>query len=131
MNIIEWSENLSIGRYAIDEQHKELINLINNVAEIIKQKDYTFSNIVFVVNKLDDYVDKHFKYEEIIMDECSFPGKKEHVKEHDLARKKMNEINIFDQESFKEEFLSNTLNWLFLWLVNHIMNTDKKLEPYL
>lgn len=65
------------------------------------------------------------------MDKYSFPRKEEHIKEHDFARKKINEINIFEQENFEEEFLIDTLGWLLRWLLNHIMNVDKKLEPYL
>lgn len=42
MNIIEWNEELSVGSYDIDEQHKELIRIINEVIMVIRQKEYTF-----------------------------------------------------------------------------------------
>ncbi|EKQ57539.1 MULTISPECIES: hemerythrin family protein [unclassified Clostridium] len=131
MNKIEWNENLSIGNYAIDEQHKELINLINDVVEVLKQKEYTFSNLLNVVYRLDEYVENHLIYEEILMDKVFYPGKAEHVRQHDVARKKIDEINVFEEESFEERFLMDTLVWLVNWLVNHIMNTDKLLEQYL
>lgn len=38
MNIIEWSEALSVGNFEVDEQHKELIKIINEVGTVIRQK---------------------------------------------------------------------------------------------
>lgn len=127
MNIIEWDEKLSVSNYVIDEQHKELIKIINEVIMVIKQKQYTFSNLLSVVCKLDDYIIEHFKYEEQLMYKYNIQGKENHIKEHDFARQKMNSINVIEQENFEEKFFFDTLGWLSNWLINHIMDTDKML----
>lgn len=127
MNIIEWNEKFSVGNYIVDEQHKELIKIINEVIVVIKQKQYTFSNLLSVVCKLDDYIIEHFKYEEQLMHKYNIHGKENHIKEHDLARKKMDSLNVIDQENFEEKFFFDTLGWLSNWLIEHIMDTDKML----
>lgn len=131
MNIIKWDENFSVGIYEIDEQHKELFNLINNIINIIKEEDYTFSNLLFVVNNLDNYIAEHLRHEEMLMEKCSFPYKEKHIIEHNFVRHKVHEINIFLVENFEEKFFLDTLNWLVAWLRKHIITTDKILEPYL
>lgn len=94
---------------------------------VIKEKQYTFSNLLSVVCKLDNYIIEHFKYEEQLMYKHNIKGKENHIKEHDLARHKMNSLNVIEQENFEEKFFFNTLGWLVNWLTNHIMNTDKML----
>ena len=130
MNIIEWNEDLSVGNYDIDEQHKELIKIINEVITVIKEKQYTFSNLLSIVCKLDNYVSQHFQYEENFMNMHHIEGKEKHIKEHDFARKKMNSLNVIEQENFEEKFFFDTLGWLSNWLIDHIMNTDKMLDIY-
>jgi hemerythrin len=130
MSIIEWKEDFSVGSYTIDEQHKELIRLINHVAESIKEQNYTFSNVLSVVYRLDQYIDQHLKYEEMLMDKYPYPGKEEHIREHNYARKRLEKLNVFDIENFEEKFLYDTLVWLVDWLTHHILHTDKLLNPY-
>lgn len=130
MNIIEWNQELSVGNYDIDEQHKELIKIINEVIVVIREKEYTFSNLLSVVCKLDNYVNEHFQYEENFMNTHHIEGKEKHIKEHDIARQKMNSLNVIEQENFEEKFFFDTLGWLSNWLINHIMNTDKMLNVY-
>lgn len=127
MNIIEWNEKFSVGNYEVDEQHKELIKIINEVIVTIKEKQYTFSNLLSVVCKLDDYISEHFKYEEQLMHKYNIQGKENHISEHDFARQKMNSLNVIEQENFEEKFFFDTLGWLSNWLINHIMSTDKML----
>lgn len=130
MDIIEWNEKFSVGNYNIDEQHKELIKIINEVTTVIREKQYTFSNLLSIVCKLDDYVIQHFQYEEKFMEANHIEGKEKHIKEHDFARQKMDSLNVLEQENFEEKFFFDTLGWLCNWLVNHIMNTDKMLNIY-
>lgn len=130
MNVIEWNEELSVGNYSIDEQHKELIKIINEIIMFIKNKQYTFKNLLSIVNRLDNYIIKHFEYEENFMREHNIEGKEKHIEEHDHARQKINSINVIEQEKFEEKFFYDTLGWLSNWLIEHIMNTDKMLDIY-
>lgn len=98
--------------------------------DIIKEKEYTFSNLFDVVNRLDCYIEEYLKYEEDLMDMYAFPYKEQHINEHNFARNKVSKINIFDEENFEEQFFKDTLLWFFAWLTKHIMITDKMLESY-
>ena len=131
MNIIEWSEALSVGNFEVDEQHKELIKIINEVGMVIRQKQYTFSNLLSVVYKLDNYIKEHFQYEEMFMEKYLIEGREKHIKEHDSARQKMEEINVIEQENYEEKFFCDTLGWLSNWLINHIMSTDRMLDIHM
>jgi len=128
--MLKWSDNFSVGHLGIDEQHMELINIINDLVMYISEKNTEFSHLLDLVAKLDDYVAEHFKYEETLMAQNSYPEMEDHIAQHDGLRKKLEDLNIFSVEK-TIEFYKDLLDYLIDWLSKHIMLTDKKLGAYL
>jgi len=128
--MIEWSESFSVNNQGIDEQHKKLIGIIEEFVYLIKNKDFSFTNLSQILNELDNYVEEHFKYEEALMKKYSYLEAENHISEHNKLRVKIEEINIFDMEN-TVEFYQNMLAYLVDWLSKHIMHTDKKLGLFL
>ncbi|NLC18492.1 MAG: hemerythrin family protein [Clostridiales bacterium] len=128
--MIKWNDNFSVNHAGIDEQHKELIDIINDLVVYISEKDTEFSHLLDLVTKLDNYVAEHFKYEEALMTEHSYPEMDVHVAQHNGLRKKLEELNIFSVDN-TIEFYKELLDELIDWLSKHIMQTDKKLGAYL
>lgn len=128
--MIRWNNNFSVGHQGIDEQHKKLIDIIEEIAFIIGKKDVGLTNLLDVLNELDDYVREHFGYEEGLMKKYSYPDAEAHIRQHDELRNKLEELNIFDIDK-PEQFFNDLLVYLVDWLSHHIMNTDKKLGAYI
>jgi len=128
--MMKWNDIFSVKYDKIDEQHQELIDIINDLALYIDEKDTKFSHLLDLVSKLDNYVAEHFKFEESLMKEYSYPDMENHVIQHNNLRSKMENLNIFSVDNTME-FYKNLLEELINWLSHHIMMTDKKLGQYL
>lgn len=128
--MLKWSDNFSVKHEGIDEQHQELIEIINDLVLYISEKNTEFSHLLELVTKLDNYVDAHFKYEEGLMTIKAYPEMEAHIKQHNALRDKLANLNIFNVDNTLE-FYKELLEDLIEWLSQHIMQTDKKLGAYL
>ena len=61
--LLEWTEELSVGVPSIDEQHKVLIRLLNELFDAT-QAERGQTLLGKVLNELADYTVYHFQYEE-------------------------------------------------------------------
>lgn len=125
---IEWTDNLSVGIQEVDEQHKVLIELINELYDaMIKGASKEFNGNI--LNRLIKYSQTHFTVEESMMRVVEYGGYDTHKKGHDDF--------IVNLESLKQKYNNGQMhismelmNFLKDWLSNHIMKTDKEYVPY-
>jgi hemerythrin len=128
--MISWSESFSVKHKGIDEQHKKLIGIIEEVVSQISENHFSFVNLLELVNNLDNYTEEHLSFEEAFMKKYSYPETQEHIRQHDELRNKMEELNLFSIEK-ADKFYNDMLVYLVEWLSKHIMHTDKKLGLFL
>ena len=129
MPLLEWSSSLSLGLERIDNEHRKLIDLINDVSDAIITNN-TGDIIEWVLSDMYDYSNYHFSTEEKLMKKNAYPGAADHIKEHEDFRIKVAEL----QEQYKvmkDSVSIIILKFLKDWLVKHILNTDKKLVQFL
>ncbi len=129
MPYIDWNEKYSVGKKTIDEQHKTLVALINELhaAMSIGKGKQVMST---VLQRLIDYTITHFSTEEKFMIKYSYPSYLPHRSEH---RNFVDKVSDF-QKGYNEGKLALSLeimSFLKEWLVDHILNTDKKLGSFL
>src|SRR5512140_2145124 len=63
---IEWSDELSVGIQEIDEQHKVLVGLVNDMHRAIHEH-HGRDTARAILEKLGDYTRVHFAVEESLM----------------------------------------------------------------
>lgn len=128
MAAINWTENLSVNIDSIDDQHKELIHLINDFYDKILEKDKQ-SNLIHLIDGLKSYTLYHFNKEEYLMKKLNYPYFNEHKKEHDYF---VQNVNVFmDRVQSSKLIISIEItNFLKQWLINHISVTDKKYSDF-
>ena len=81
MTFVIWSEFLSVGVAEIDEQHKQLVQLINSLYHHIQVgNDKHIIGSFF--DRLVEYTDFHFSTEERLMEHHVFPNSSDHIHEH-------------------------------------------------
>lgn len=129
--LIPWSDRLSVGNPDMDEQHKQLIKLINVLsAAKLQSKDAEY--IEKILNELLNYANYHFVAEEALLTRNGCPHVNDHKREHEEFRSWMarSRLRLGDPKS-KREVSSQLLNYLKNWLTSHILTSDKKNVYYL
>ncbi len=125
--LIEWNQDLSIGMKDIDNQHKKLINLINELYDALiqgKEKEVLDK----ILKELIDYAHYHFKTEEDLMDEKNYFETAIHKRAHQFFKEKITDLI----KRKKEDYVSLELfKFLKNWLINHILIMDKKFGYFL
>ena|SRR5271157_2674097 len=129
MALMTWSDNLSVNIKEIDEQHKKLVGMVNELHEAMKQGKG--SNLTGqVLSGLVQYVATHFATEEKLMKANAYPEYLKHKAEHDALTKQAVDLQKQFQEG-KAVLTVELMSFLKNWLSNHILGTDKKYSPYL
>jgi hemerythrin-like metal-binding protein len=120
-----WSDELSVGNHFIDNDHKKLIQMINNFHKAI-QEGRGDEVICKVLHNLAIYTREHFKREEDEMVRIKYPMFAEHKKQHEQLLK---QFSMLQNDFNNEKKISTTQIAEFLkgWLYNHILQTDKLL----
>ena len=131
MTKIEWGDSLSIDNELIDEQHKMMIQRLNDLSkavEVMRGETEIMKTLEFMI----DYTDFHFSSEEKYMVERKYPGLDDQQKEHEEFKGTLKRLI----EDFKEEGPTRTLatfinTFLVNWLVNHIKGIDLEFGNFL
>ena len=93
---IRWSELFETGITEIDNQHKKLVEIINNLYESYSSNENFDFNII--INDLIKYSEYHFTTEEKLFKNSKYPFTKEHLKIHSEFKEKVIEF----QNTYKE-----------------------------
>jgi len=128
--LITWSDKFSCGVKLIDDQHKTLVELVNEMFNHVTGNDLQEHNYFNrVINDAVAYVKTHFATEEKLMLATKFDGYTEHKKEHETFILAVVE-NIKDYEAGKRLTLSTFTRFLKDWVLSHIALMDKKYFEY-
>jgi len=129
-NLVTWSPTYAVGVKIIDDQHKGLLNLVNDmynhVADDGKSEQLYFQKIIQEAVK---YVKVHFATEERILRATNYKGYAEHKREHDaFILTVVDNIRAF--EAGRQNLISFT-HFLKDWILTHIAIMDKQYFEYL
>lgn len=126
MALMEWDESMSVGVEELDEQHRTLIDLINEAYEAIQKHDG--QKVSTIVDRMREYAALHFVTEERLMEEVGYPDLELHKSQH---TKFVNDVDKFRQEQTEKANLSKIFIYLSRWLTLHIMDEDKKYTEHM
>jgi hemerythrin len=129
MPLVVWSEKLSVGVKAVDDQHTVLFDTINELhAAMMKGQARTI--VGELLCKLLVYTRNHFSDEERMMEAANYPGLAAHQMKHRALTKQVEEYIARFQKG--DLTLSNELaSFLSDWLKTHILSVDQSYGPYL
>jgi hemerythrin-like metal-binding protein len=125
-----WSSDYNVNIQAIDDEHKLLVSIIDDIAHSLQSHSSLQSQpITDSLHRLSDYIRTHFESEERLFLFNHYPEFTQHKDEHTklLAR-----IDNFEQR-FKADqwtFNENMLLYLKDWLLRHIILYDCKFGNY-
>jgi len=122
-NFIEWSDELSVGIEEIDEQHKILVNLVNEMHQALhERRGAEITNDI--LRQLKHYTMIHFAVEESLMRVFHYPGYEIHKSHHQKLIEQINELQR-KVEKGSHSISFELMHFLRTWLSKHIMEEDK------
>ena len=127
---IEWDESYSVKIGDIDDQHKELINLFNEVHDCI-DSNRAIERLGSVLEDLIDYTRVHFVTEEKLLRENGYPNYEQHKKMHDDLTIRVLDLQDRYSKDHSVAVLIDSMKFMTDWLTQHIIRTDKQYSTYL
>lgn len=129
--MFEWTQDLSVGIDAIDNQHKELIKRMDNLLEGINQ-DKGKQELYMMLKFMEDYGRIHFALEERLMLQHDYPGYKAHKSAHTKFIDTVGGLkNEFESVGAGLSLVLRVQSKTIDWLADHIAMVDKRLGSYL
>lgn len=117
---ISWTNDLSTGIEAIDNQHRRIVDYINELEKAIALQSQT--SVGTVLNELVDYTLSHFAFEESLQEQAGYKLAKPHKAVHDVFAKRV--ATFQDRHRAGEDIAEQLHCMLGTWLVHHIKRDD-------
>jgi methyl-accepting chemotaxis protein/hemerythrin len=124
MPLFIWDESLSVGVAEIDDQHRHLLALINDLYESMVQGKEKMP-LEKIIGELEDYTIYHFAEEEEEMTRNAYPDLEPHRRQHAHFREMVSRFknDILNEKASLEQ---DILLYLKEWVKMHISSSDKK-----
>ena len=121
MEMLQWNDVLATGITTIDNQHKRLLLLANELGGAIERGDVEI--VEHVLKDLVDYTVYHFSFEEELMEKAGYAALPLHQRVHQLFTARIPQF----QQRYEagEDVLEELHSMLVNWLLNHIQNEDR------
>lgn len=122
MALMDWSDSLSVGVKAMDEQHKLLVQSLNDLHAAM-MRGAARAATGPLLERLMQYTHDHFGAEEALLSQAAYPNLEDHRKKHAYLSQQVTE---FIQRHKRHEVSLNLhlLNFLRDWLTHHILKED-------
>lgn len=123
-----WSDDLSVGIQEIDEQHKVLVGLLNELHLAVS--DHRGSAVCRgILDQLAEYTRVHFAVEESLMRILGYPDHENHKHEHEMLTGQVVDLQG-KLDAGKVAISFELLHFLKVWLTKHINESDKRYGGY-
>ena len=124
-----WNEKYETGNEQVDTEHKEIFALIQKVIDSTTSGEESAFEDTF--DFLAGYTVNHFKHEERLMEESSYPHMAVHKKQHDdfvveVLALRERVLKEADQEKNGAELKKTVVNWV----TDHVLGSDKVMASH-
>jgi hemerythrin-like metal-binding protein len=129
MSLFEWKDEYSLGHPEIDNQHKRLFKLADDLHVAMSQgkgRDALSATLANLIN----YTKIHFATEERLMQQYHYPDYAQHQQVHDKLTAQVVQFQK-EFEATRSAMTVQIIQFLKDWLVHHIGQTDKKVALFL
>lgn len=125
---IVWTEDMSVGCKALDDDHKILVRALNDFIEALENDEGVFvTDGIFSV--LVDYTNYHFAREEKIMEACGYEDLDRHKKTHISLKEQLLDCRTRFMLNPNAELEEEVREFLTSWLQTHILIRDMDYKP--
>lgn len=127
---IEFDESLYTGDAMVDEQHRTLIGMFNEL-HAASQENRSAEAVAPLLEQLHDYTIEHFTAEQNLMIRTRFPADEmlSHVEQHGELTQKVRQL-ITDYRSGGFATILPLATLLQEWLATHIRQLDRRVVEH-
>ncbi|MGB4660540.1 MAG: diguanylate cyclase [Mobilitalea sp.] len=126
---LEWKAEWNSSNQMIDRQHKELLDVANDII-IMSLSNTNKNEAEQKVDTLIQNIIKHFDYEESVLKSIEFPDYLKHVAIHKILEKKVGELKA----SYLKDEIKLSAFFTFIVddvLVGHLLDVDTRYFSYI
>lgn len=129
MAFVDWKPEYSVGNLEIDQQHRKLVDIINNLHDSMKLGGKP-EDLKRVLNELMNYTRFHFSHEEKVIERAGYADLANHKRMHRAMVEQVEQLRK-EVESSRAAFSIKLMGFLKRWLTDHILGADQKYAPSL
>jgi hemerythrin len=129
MATISWDPTMSTGVDSIDDQHKQLISMLNDLLTAMSQGRGR-AEVQKVLDGLGGYAASHFGHEEGCMVKYKCPAAAQNIEAHKQFIATFTSFtDEFEKTGATAHLVVRVQSELMRWLTSHIKRTDTQLLP--
>ena len=131
MALFVWQKSYNLGVEIIDEQHKNLVQIINDLDDLLKGS-FCSKKLESLFSELVDYTKYHFSTEERLMKTRDYGAARidAHLRQHYQFVQQIQSLHN-DAATLDKQEAEWVLKYLTNWLTNHILKVDRHLAEHL
>lgn len=128
-NPYEFKEEYCVGVTLIDEEHRELFRIIQQVDGLVRMgvTDGDFVEIQEIMERLKNYTKEHFADEEEYMQSIGYERLTAQKYAHEAFIEKIEQLDYEAIKKNAQDGMEQLIEFLTQWLINHIVHMDKQI----
>lgn len=130
MPLMAWTDKLSVGVGVLDDDHKRLVGLVNELYDAM-QSGRGRDVLGRILNELIKYTQMHFAREEKFFAQTGYAAARGHKQEHDTLTGQVLDVQRRYAAGPSAALSLDVLQFLKNWLINHIQGSDQKYRTHL
>jgi len=127
MSFLEWDVKYEVGVPLIDNQHRRVVDYINQLHGAVENGDRR--EVMDVLDQLVEYTVAHFGFEEAMQEQGQYPRVEEHKEVHQKFTANIDQYRQRFENG--EDIARKLLEELNAWFISHIQEEDADYVPYL
>lgn len=129
MEKIIWDDSFSVGVEVLDQQHRQIVEVINRLLEE-PQEGFDADQIARILDDLTKFVHLHFRMEEGLLAQHGYPDLQVQQAEHREFRVELASLCMGSMKNHTVVPI-NALLYLKEWWVDHILVKDMQYRSFL
>ncbi len=129
MGLMKWDATFSVGVVAMDEQHKNLMEALNDLHAAMSNGEAT-AVATQLLSKLARYTRNHFQAEEALLTRTGYPQLTAHHAKHVQLNNEVEQY-IKRMQTGERALSVHLLHFLRDWLTVHIQKEDRAYGSWL
>ena len=128
MALVGWKKEYETGIESVDEEHKELLALINETTAKLRADLHTVENIESYLGEIHAKISAHFALEERFMRDASYSHLKPHKDDHERLLDDLRRIMVNYRSGSYLQFEQSLTQHLNDWFMIHFTTHDSLLH---
>lgn len=131
MHSIAWDDGLHLGIPHMDDEHRTMVQLMNQLTTHMRATSPNEKAIVTMARDVGLFTARHFLHEEHSMAAHHYPGYGAHKDEHDRLLVQLDSVADRLDRDGMAAIDDGLVEFLHHWVVNHIVHQDRAYATFL